>query len=429
MDEHDYSYAGYTLRTTGTAKGWSIMDSYKILLEKGIDTNIIKVEEVEVDIGQGKEHITLVEPFMDHPPLASLVYSLGLKNIKKFDDVKVTDYRKIQLIVSVITGILIFICAYVWYKNFWISLLSFIVYSTIPNFIFLSRFALLENILVPISLFNLILVKLYLEKKNFWILIGAGVVSGAAILTKEQGVFVILTGIIILLINKIDIRKLLQYIMPCVILVGTYYWYTFSLSSALQVDLLLRQSGRAFFGPMTWIYSFVQPRFRDLPFDGWWLFGIISIFLLTFKNFNKNLAISVSFLAYLFVYLFFGGGSYAWYLLPFLPFIVIAIGVTLYNIWQKFDIINWILLFCLAFSSSFYWGYFIMHEEKIGTMVYRAAMLVFLGLIFVRKIKYGKLIFLISFLVILYLINRWNWQGFLYITSKSKIPEIFKITH
>ena len=64
---------------------------------------------IDVDIGKGKETIRIVQPFFDHPIFGSWLYSLPIKNIEKFDDIKPSDYRKVSLIISVITGFSIFL--------------------------------------------------------------------------------------------------------------------------------------------------------------------------------------------------------------------------------------------------------------------------------------------------------------------------------
>lgn len=59
----------------------------------------------------------------------------------------------------------------------------------------------------------------------------------------------------------------------------------------------------------------------------------------------------------IFTNLFLGGANYAWYYIPLIPFMCIAIAIFFHEIATSPKFTNIMLFFLIFFSSSFYWGY------------------------------------------------------------------------
>ena len=174
-DELNYVHAGYSFRQTGIPTAWSNLDSYRKSTEKtnwiadfdGINmvingkvSNLQNVEKnnypvsvvKEIDRGKGQEHTFFVQPFLDHPILGGLIYSLGVKEkYKSFEQFKSEEYRSVALTTSFISGFLIFILTLLLTNKVLPSFFAFTIFSIAPSFILSSRYALLENILIPIS--------------------------------------------------------------------------------------------------------------------------------------------------------------------------------------------------------------------------------------------------------------------------------------
>lgn len=459
FDEHDYPFVGYSFRQTGIPTGWSILGVYKELdlqnkNDKSIQFNGVSITAdgdkpsitnkdnfnypvttvTDVDIGKGTETIRIVQPFFDHPIFGSWLYSLGIKNADSFDEIKPADYRLVSLRLSVITGFLIFIFSYLLFKNLFISFLSFIIYSIVPEFILMSRFSLLENVIIPLSLlsFSLILIiqkfKLPSNIKIF-ILIISGFISGLAFLTKVSGVFVIVTSILLLIKNKQPVKKIISYLIPVALLSLIYYGYMYYLSPSLFFKLLSDQANRQWFGPLSFFYQIVQPNFSGFPKSGYWLFGLISLFILFFKNQKKYFKLFLPFAVYLLTFLFMGGLNYPWYYLPFIPFIIIAAAVMIKKFIFKPNLTILTLFYLLVFSSSFYWGYFVFNQEQNNYLIFRIILLVFIAAYLIKNYKFTKfhnIIWFIFCLLIFYQIYQWNNQGFQFITANwGQLPENF----
>lgn len=469
FDERDYPFVGYSFRKTGIPTGWSTMGVYKSLDDqkeenkafngisitvnnqtpnlKNISTfNYPLTYVTDVDIGKGIETITLVQPFLDHPIFGTYILSLGIKSlVTTFDSLKPQEYRQTSLYLSLITGILIYILSYLLYQNYFVSLLSFIIYSTIPTYVLMSRFALLENVLIPISLLVFCLILLFLKNKDKKIslifLLLAGIFSGLGFITKESGVFIIFAVFVFLFKNKIAFKNYFIYLIPFILISTTYYAYMYYLAPGLFFKLLFDQASRGFYGPLAFHSNMFGPSFKNFPKEAYWVFGIISLFTISYKNFKNHFYLFTAFTSYLFFFLFLGGLNYPWYSLVFVPFFVIASGYFLYHFIINPDAVSLVIFYLLPFSSSFYWGYFTYNKEISNYGIFRLSLIFFVVLyliqkyfnnkvkIFNQKIKVGHFIWVLSIIVIYYQLNKWNLQAFQYIIANwSKLPEIFTIS-
>ncbi|MDD2224584.1 MAG: phospholipid carrier-dependent glycosyltransferase [Candidatus Shapirobacteria bacterium] len=466
FDERNYPFVGDTFRKTGIPTGWTNMDVYKILDDqkthnKGFNGVSITVNNqnptlknisdfnypvtfvTDVDIGKGKETIRLVQPFFDHPIFGSFLFSLGIKSdVSSFDSLKPAEYRQIALYLSLITGVLIFIFGFLLYKNLIVSFLSLIIYSTVTTFVLMSRFALFENILIPFSLLIFSLIILFIQNKNKklspLLLLTAGIFSGLAFITKESAIFIILAVLVFLFKEKIPFKKYLYFLIPFIIISSLYYGYMYYLAPDLFFKLLFDQANRGFYGPLGFLSSVIGPNFKNFPKEGYWIFGLISLFTICYKNTKKHFYIITVFTSYLFVFLFLGGSNYPWYSLPFMPFLIIASGYFLYKLLTEPSLISLAIFYILPFLSSFYWGYFTYKTNNNNYSIFRFSLLFFILLyitekyltinikIFNKQFKLGYIIWIISLLLVFWQMNKWNLQGFQYIIANwGKLPEIF----
>jgi hypothetical protein len=448
FDEHDYPFVGYSFRKTGIPTGWSVLNVYQeldklkknefILGFNGINItadqqtpsifnknlfNYPVIKVIDVNIGKGKESIILSQPFLDHPIFGSWLFSLGIKDASSFDDFKVSDYRKISLYLSVFTGILIFIFSYILFNNYFISFLSFIIYSKVPEFILMSRFSLFENILIPLSLLVFSLV-LFSKNKNTTIkkilIILAGIISGLAFLTKVSGIFIFISTIIFMYTQKSKKEDYFLYIIPIFLISFIYYFYMWYLCPDLFFKLLFDQANRGWFVPLSFFYQIIQPNFSGFPKSGYWLFGIISLFILFIKNKQKYFYLFIPFIVYLGIFLLMGGSNYPWYYLPFLPYLIIASSVSIYKLIKNPNIANLFLFYLLLFSSSFYWGYFVFHTNQNIFLIFRVSLLIFISLFTLYQSKknyFTHFIWAIFIFLVLWQLYQWNNQGFQYIIS------------
>ena len=455
LDEKNYVWAAKSFWQTGIPTAWSNLDAYKVGIEgrKGIgfedlsitfqgekpslknrekfDYPVAAVEEI--DVGKGKEQILFVQPFFDHSFLAGLVYGLKTpNNISSFVEVRSEDYRLMAVYVSLLSGLLLFLLTFLLYGHPMTALLAFLIYSTVGVYLLVSRYALIENILVPLTLLSLVFlalskqpwVKKDYQKKIFWVLGGIG--AGLALTTKEMGVAVLIAGVLIMLSRKIPWKNLLYFFLPAVIVGSLFYLYAFWLEPKLFSEIFFNQVNRGFFGPLNFLYAFYRPHFAGFPLEGWWIFGFLALLFLA-KEFEKNREIILAFLSFLFVFVFFGGLNYPWYSLIFIPFLVIASAVFLKELIFKPTIAKIIVFFLLPFSSTLYWGHNVFHKMGVNVLVYRLFIFVFLGLailsLFKKKASFLGTIMSLIILMVLWKTYQWNVRGFEYwIANWGKLP-------
>jgi len=478
LDEKNYVNAGYSFRKTGIPTAWSNLNSYTVPKEKEKD-KVVEFNNVSItvngqepnlknrklfdyplfyvtntDIGKGQESILLVQPFLDHPLLSGIFYSLWTKNEPThFADFAVADFRKGALFLGVLSGLLIFLCAFLLTKKWLVAFLSFFIWSLAPSYVLASRYALIENLLIPLSLLTLIFLIIFqkYQKKYLWLIL-AGFTTGLAISNKESGIFIFLMGLIILIKEKISFKKLLFYLIPSLIIGSSFYLYAFWLAPELYTSLFFDQAGRGFFGPLSFLYSSRQISFEGFPLDGFWLWGLILIPLSFFRK-EKLSPVLIGFFSYLIIFLFLGGLNYPWYYLPFIPFLVLVSGQELYSLLVKPNLTSLLLFFLLPFSTAIYWGWMVFNKEgqvalyRLGLIIFLVAFLCFKlkdvpwqkynskfylklkPLIKIFQSKEGiifKLIWYVFFAVVLFLTFRLSGRGIQYvIASWGHLPEPF----
>lgn len=411
LDEKNYVAAGYSFRKTGIPTAWSNLNSYTVPKEKKEDkvvefNNIsltvngqepnLKNRELfdypifyvtNTDVGKGQESILLVQPFLDHSFFSGVFYSLWTKSQPThFADFAVGEFRQGALFLGVLSGLLIFLCAFLLTKKWLVAFFSFFIWSLAPTYVLASRYALIENMLIPFSLLTLIFLIVFqkYQKKILWLIL-AGLATGLALATKESGLFVLLMGIFILIKERFSWKKWLSYLGPSLVIGSSFYLYTLWLAPDLWTELFFNQTGRGFFGPLNFLYSSRQIPFEGFPLDGFWLWGLILIPLSFFRK-EKLSPVLIGFLSYLLVFLFFGGLNYPWYYLPFIPFLVLVSGQELYSLLNKPNLVSLLLFFLLPFSTIMYWGWIVFNKEG-QINLYRWSLVIFLLAFLCFKLK------------------------------------------
>ena len=231
MDEYTNIWHGLSIRTTGVPSAWSDLRSYWSFWPKyqeevtRLGLNIdgfnishghikpslfptrnfpeLTIYTTEFDFGDGKSYTSLIQPYLDHPPFGAIILSLLIpESQNSFHKITPLASRKTAVSIADITTILIFFLGFQIFRNPLIGLISAAVYASVPTFMFTSRMALLENVLVPAHLLSLNLLifalnKLKLNLKLYrLVLILSGIAAGLAFLSKTPGLAVNLSGVI-----------------------------------------------------------------------------------------------------------------------------------------------------------------------------------------------------------------------------------------
>lgn len=456
FDERDYALQGFSLRTTGIPIGWSLSGEYDTKPENNSRVSLegfsILVNDVrpsvsnfktfpkplvsvnEFDLGFGTEHVKLVQPFIDHPPLGGLIYSTGIpKDAKSFLDIKPEYYRKVSLYLAVTTSLLLFIYVLQIFENPWISTISVFVYNSVPSYLLVSRYALLENVVIPFSLITLntliFFIKTYKnDKVRLASLFASGFFAGLTALSKETGVAFFLTGMILLILNKIKGKHILLYSLFFLIPIVLYITWSLWLSPDLFKNVFLFNVSRDFVGEFNFINIFTFQWFKEFPYDGWWIWGFVSTIFLFFQKKYKTTFLSIPLVISLFVVLFFSGINFPWYYFILVPYLAAASGCAIWQVIIKPNPALLAAFFLFPLSSSIYWGHTVFHLPP-SLVKYRIIITLFTLAsalrIYFSKIKIIKYLWIIGLVVLMILLVKLNHQGILYIISNwgnLKIP-------
>jgi len=441
LDEYDFGWIGKSFLETGIPVAWSDLGIYS---KEHPKKNIIS--EIEgfsilangekpsfknfnsfpkpmisfktLDYGVGDRHVRFVQPYLDHPPLAGIVYSLGLKkDVANFDQLNLKQIRQQSIYLAIIAGILLFFLGTQLYGSL-IGLIAFLFYSTVPSFVFASRLALAENVLLVFFLgaINLLILSKRLSKN--WILIFSGILAGLGSLTKLSGWAIILVGLSLLISYKFSRRKIISFLLPAVLIGSLYFFYSFYLGGSFFIEVILDHSSRLFLGALSFFQQISRVSLSNFPLDGWWIGGFFILAYLT--SFKENRELGIISGIYLFSILFLGGGNYTWYYFPLMPFLALSVAVLIKRLAIKCSLIDLALFFIFPVSSSFYWGFTVFNSSLNLQWFYRLIIIFFglLGICFLTKVKqkflfkFGWILFLILLVHRLYI---WNFRSVLYL--------------
>lgn len=402
FDERDYALQGLSIVRNGVPIGYSDSGEYSKMPDTVHDTKLsgfsILVNGVkptfsnfidfpkpvisvnQFDFGFGDQYVKFSQPFLDHPPLGGIIYSLGIpKNAQNFLDITPQGYRLPALYLAFITSILIFLLAYQVFDNPIVALLSTIVYNIVPTYLLLTRYALLENVVSPLSLImmNFLVFAFRNKQRHFTLLLLlSGFFGGLSFLAKESGAGFILGALILLIYNKSNWKKIVIYFSAAALPIIVYVVIGLLFTQDLFLRIFIYNTARSFLGSLNFINIFANIGFKDFIFDGWWIWGFVSVIFLIYFGKKTSLLITIPLLSELFVVLFLSGINYPWYYFTLIPYLSIAAGYSLWRLIISPDLLLASSFFLFPFSSSFYWGYTVFHLPP-SFLVYRIILLVF----------------------------------------------------
>lgn len=436
-DEYDYAWQGMSLRMYGLPIGWTMFDGVyrdEKLEPRQIDLVNFAMNDgspvdlkrflsdrrplfaiKDLDYQKGMETMVFAAPFFDHPPLGGLIYSTGIKpGVTKLDQVKPEQFRYPALVAAVLTTVLLFIFSTLVTNNPVIGLLTVIIYSTVPTYLLATRTSFLENIISPFILLHLICLYLFLKttsKENKFIritlLVLTGLFAGFAFLAKESAIGFLVGSFVLMILNKVHWKNILTFFVAAALPILIYVCWGLWLQKDLFINLLLTNSSRGYFGAIKPVTMLEALKFKNFPTDGWWIFGFISMLLISVsKSAKKYWFVTVPSLSNIICVLLLGGPNYPWYLIACIPLFAVCSAILIWRVFRYPNLTNSLAFFLIPFSSSYYWGRVAL-SVPADINHYRISFMAFALVLFFRlKFPKAKFMQIIWFIFLAFLIRK-----------------------
>lgn len=329
-DEYSYSWTGLSLIRLGVPVGISGIDGYKMN-----DLRYINIDHVFQNTAEGNP-IVFNEPWFDHPPLLGLITGgfSYLRGARVFEDTGTFLIRKPMIVLGTVSVLLVFLIGFLNF-DYWVGIISALIYGTMPLVVISSRMVQGENGLIPFMLASFLFLSLFLKKKKIVLLFLSAMFAGLASLCKLSGLVSVLIAVISLFLfekNKTDfVKKSVFFVLIAVSLTSLFVIYGAVLDWETFVNIFKSNSNRFYGIGTAAIYNLfvhVKVTHSKTMADAWPLASWIAFLVLCCKKIStkpeKLLVIGV--LSYLIFYIFLGSYSYGWYALPFWPILCLILG-------------------------------------------------------------------------------------------------------
>lgn len=345
FDEYAWPWIGISLFTEGRPMSWSPHQQYN---------------QGEIVVYR-KNAFRVVTPYLEHPPLFGIVsggYAVLTGASGMYDEqyVNPANLRKLSLFFGMVSIVLLYFFVQSLYGTV-TARIAAALYAVTPSIAVGSRLLQNENFMIPIWVLTLLLLKNYLDSKKKISLFFVAFLSGIMVLAKIPWIVIGVSACGILVyhrkVKEAALIVLFQIIFLLLFFLWGYYWDwdTF-------IGLWGLQLSRYNIGLNGILALFTLPHLTDRFFvDGWIYFGFFSIALL-FKQAKKHVFIIIPFLVYLLLYFWAipGEAAQGWYKYPLYPFLTIASGIVIVDLFANPSLISlWYQL--LVGSSAFRYGW------------------------------------------------------------------------
>lgn len=349
-EEYLYVWSGLSLIEKGVPISWNDLPAYKEenVYWRGVAPNN--------GPSQGGLGVRLLKPWLDEPPLFSLMVGgiAKLYSMPNFTVISSYVIRIPSLIISFISMLFVFLLARKLF-GYWQGIFSLLIYSIIPTVVFGSRLAVPENLIALLMIACLYLMISYLDSKKKWQRNLAIILAGLAGLTKPTGYLLVFFITFFLLEKKRWKEAFLTFIISSLIFFIPFLAYGNYFDWQLFKEVIRIQGTR----PAGWSsLSFIltNPGFSiEVFLDGMIILGMISLFYLIFKKqTGKGERIILFSLIFALLVTMISGGKHdqlTWYRYPLYPFMAISISLMIKEIFFDPSFFLSAIFVPLAFSN------------------------------------------------------------------------------
>jgi 4-amino-4-deoxy-L-arabinose transferase-like glycosyltransferase len=327
LEEMLYAWSGIYLLETGVPVSWSTLDyPPRAEVYRGV---------VGYKGGEPKTSVTLYSPWLDEPPLFSLLVGkfAQLYGADRHDVIPSAYIRFPIVLLATTTSLLLFFVARLFF-GFMTSLLAMLLYGTVPIFVVSSRLAVPENLIALLYLLAFFLVIHFYKTLQVRYILPIPFIAGVAGLSKPTGFFILPFALFVvwfvLLERKTRFKKLLPPSLYLILFTLPFIYAFFAYGLHFDAEIFWKitqlQSFRPVgFGSLAWF--FISPAFDiDIIKDSWYVFCLLSAAAFIFypkKGLEKLLGLGLIY--WLMVVVISGGEGdlLPWYRYPIFPFLAI----------------------------------------------------------------------------------------------------------
>ncbi len=343
LDEQLYAWSGIYLIEEGVPVSWSTLD-YPARAE-------VFRGEINYNGGIPKASVTLYKPWLDEPPLFSLLvgYFAHIFGADRTQFIPASFIRFPTIFISTGVSILIFLITRK-LSGFWTAILAMLVYGSVPLFVFASRTAMPESLIAFLYTLTIYLLLKFKESKNILYIIPMPILTGIGGLSKPTGYFILPFAIYFIfkwLYEEKKIKKAVRYsfylILATIPFVVAFYVYGNKMDAEIFQRIYGIQSTRPVgFASLAWF--FMTPSY-DIAIlrDSWFVFCLLAaVYFLFHPGTGLKRMVSLAFIYWVAVVMLSGGESdlLGWYRFPTYPMLAILGSWGLVELVKRADILT-----------------------------------------------------------------------------------------
>lgn len=346
LEEQMFAWAGINLIERGIPRAWSSLDfPQRAIVYKGA---------VSYKGGDPTVYVNMVEPWLEQPPLFSLLVGsfAHLYQANRDQIIPTSFIRTPVIIASILTSIMIFLVTRL-ISSYWAAILAMLIYGVTPVIALGSRLAVPENIIALIYLIIIyLLIKFQLNQKFKYIFF-IPILVGIAGLSKATGFFIIFLAIYVALIKR-KYKNIIYLTLAILPFIALFFAYGLYFDKEIFWRITAIQASRPVgFGNLGWF--FVSPAFDIIELvDGWFIFLLLSsVFFLFSPQNNLKRFISLALIFWIGVIMVSGGETdlLPWYRYPSYPLLAIMGAWGIQILFKRADLFATILIVGLLLGN------------------------------------------------------------------------------
>jgi hypothetical protein len=236
LEEQMFAWAGIHLIERGVPVAWTSLDfPERATVYRG---------RVTYQGGKPDAYVRLVQPWLEHPPVFSLIVGGAAHYFgANRDQIIPTAYIRMPMVImAAFTTIMVFLIARM-VSGYWTGILAMLLYGTIPIMVLGSRMAVPENFIALLYSVVVYLLLRFQQKQKFIYLAFIPILAGLAGLSKATGFFMILLAVYVAIASR-WYKGAIYLALAIIPFVAAFFAYGLSFDQEIFWKINAIQSGR-----------------------------------------------------------------------------------------------------------------------------------------------------------------------------------------